>query len=36
MIKLWDVENKKVFFGELIGNIKENKGSSLTCLIALK
>lgn len=36
MIKPWDAENKKVFFGELVESIDSNKGGSLTCLIALK
>lgn len=36
MIKPWDVENKKQFFGSLIQSIKEGPGQSLTCLIALK
>lgn len=36
MIKLWDVEQKKVFFGELVNSINNNKGKSLTCLIALR
>lgn len=36
MIKLWDVEQKKVFFGELVTSINNNKGKSVTCLIALR
>ena len=36
MIKLWDVDAKKVFFGELITSIENGKGKSLTCLIALR
>lgn len=36
MIKPWDVEQKKVFFGDLINSINSGKGKSLTCLIALR
>ena len=36
MIKPWDVEAKKVFFGDLIQSIENGKGKSLTCLIALR
>lgn len=36
MIKPWDVDTKKVFFGELITSIENGKGKSLTCLIALR
>jgi hypothetical protein len=33
---MWDVENKKVFFAELVTSIKEGEGKSLTSIIALK
>jgi hypothetical protein len=36
MIKPWDVEQKKVFFGELVASIHNNNGKSVTCLIALR